>query len=49
VAHQGLIVEETLATQFGSAPDLGALPPGEGVVETTVGDGQAVRILVKKL
>ncbi|MGZ4697666.1 MAG: isoleucine--tRNA ligase [Oryzihumus sp.] len=49
VAHQQLIMEETLATQFGSAPELEALPLGDGVVETTVGDGQAVRILVKKL
>ena len=28
VAHQSLIMEETLATQFGSAPDLDALPAG---------------------
>ena len=28
VAHQTLIMEETLATQFGSAPDLDALPAG---------------------
>jgi isoleucyl-tRNA synthetase len=49
VAHQSLIVEETLATQFGSAPDLGALPAAVPTVDAVVGDGQAVRILVKKL
>lgn len=49
VAHQSLIVEETLATQFGSAPQLDALPQRADVVETTVGDGQAVRIKVMKL
>ncbi|WP_040162038.1 isoleucine--tRNA ligase [Mobilicoccus massiliensis] len=46
VAHQSLIVTETLATQFGSAADLSALP-GRGV-ETTVGDGVPVRIIVEK-
>jgi len=49
VAHQALIVEETLASQFGSAPQLEALPSRGDVVETTVGDGQAVRIKVMKL
>ena len=49
VAHQALIVEETLATQFGSAPELEALPSRDDVVETVVGDGQPVRIMVKKL
>ncbi|GAB49713.1 isoleucine--tRNA ligase [Mobilicoccus pelagius] len=46
VAHQGLIVGETLATQFGSAADL-TLLPGQGV-ETTVGDGLPVRIVLAK-
>jgi isoleucyl-tRNA synthetase len=49
VAHQSLIVEETLASQFGSAPQLEALPQRGDVVETTVGDGQPVRIKVMKL
>ena len=49
VAHQALIVEETLATQFGSAPDVDALPAALPTVDAVVGDGQAVRILVKKL
>jgi isoleucyl-tRNA synthetase len=49
VAHQSLIVEETLASQFGSAPQLEALPQRADVVEATVGDGQAVRIKVMKL
>ncbi|HEX5524408.1 MAG TPA: isoleucine--tRNA ligase, partial [Pedococcus sp.] len=44
VAHQALIVEETLAAQFGSAPELEALPSRDDVVETAVGDGQPVRI-----
>ncbi|MGE9806974.1 isoleucine--tRNA ligase [Janibacter sp. G1551] len=47
VAHQGLITEETLATQFGSAADLTALP-GQGI-EATVGDGQPVRVIVSSL
>ena len=49
VAHQSLIVEETLAGQFGSAPQLEALPTRDDVVETAVGDGQPVRIKVMKL
>jgi isoleucyl-tRNA synthetase len=48
VAHQQLIMEETLAMQFGSAGAAHALPEGEGV-EATVGDGRTVRILVRKL
>lgn len=49
VAHQALIVEETLATQFGSAPQLDALPAGEGTSEADLSDGEKVRIAVKKL
>jgi isoleucyl-tRNA synthetase len=49
VAHQALIVEETLATQFGSAPQLDALPRRDDVAEATVGDGEPVRIKVMKL
>jgi isoleucyl-tRNA synthetase len=48
VTHQQLIMEETLATQFGSAGSAHQLPEGQGV-EATVGDGQAIRILVRKL
>jgi isoleucyl-tRNA synthetase len=49
VAHQALIVEETLATQFGSAPQLDALPTRADVTEATLGDGEQVRIKVMKL
>ncbi|MGO4342266.1 isoleucine--tRNA ligase [Pedococcus sp. 2YAF34] len=49
VAHQALIVEETLATQFGSAPQLEALPERADVAQATVGDGEPVRIKVMKL
>ena len=49
VAHQALIVDETLASQFGSAPQLEALPQRDDVAETTVGDGEPVRIKVMRL
>ena len=49
VAHQALIVEETLASQFGSAPQLDALPDREDVATATVGDGEPIRIKVMKL
>ena len=49
VAHQALIVEETLASQFGSAPQLDALPDRPDVAQATVGDGEPVRIKVMKL
>ncbi len=48
VAHQELIMLETLATQFGSAGSAHALPEDQGV-EAVVGDNQPVRILVKKI
>ncbi len=48
VAHQELIMVETLAMQFGSAGAAHALPEGQGV-EAVVGDNQPIRILVKKL
>jgi isoleucyl-tRNA synthetase len=48
VAHQELIMLETLAKQFGSAGSAHALPEGQGV-EAVVGDNQSIRILVKKL
>jgi isoleucyl-tRNA synthetase len=49
VTHQGLIMEETLATQFGSAGQLDALPQRSDVAEATVGDGEPVRIKVMRL
>ena len=48
VAHQELIMLETLATQFGSAGSARALPQGQGV-DAVVGDNQPIRILVKKI
>jgi isoleucyl-tRNA synthetase len=48
VAHQELIMVETLAMQFGSAGAAHALPEGQGV-EAVVGDGQTIRLLVRKL
>ncbi len=49
VTHQQLIMGETLATQFGSAGQLDALPQRSDVVEATVGDGLPVRIKVMRL
>ncbi|HCE60611.1 MAG TPA: isoleucine--tRNA ligase, partial [Janibacter terrae] len=49
VAHQGLIVDETLAGQFGSAPNLEALPLGDGVVETELSGNERVRVKVTRL
>ena len=49
VAHQSLIIDETLAAQFGSAPQLEALPSRDDVAEATVGEGLPVRIKVMKL
>jgi isoleucyl-tRNA synthetase len=49
IAHQALIMDETLATQFGSAGQLEALPSRSDVAEATVGDGVPVRIKVMKL
>ncbi|UER54763.1 isoleucine--tRNA ligase [Kineosporiaceae bacterium SCSIO 59966] len=48
VAHQDLVVGETLAESFGAAGDLDALPAEDGVTQTTVGDGLAVRIRVER-
>ncbi|XVX18979.1 isoleucine--tRNA ligase [Actinomycetota bacterium] len=48
-AHQNLIVEETLAKQFGAAPQLDALPERDDVATATVGDGEPIRIKVMKL
>ena len=49
IAHQDLVVSETLADSFGAAGTLDALPPGQGVTEATVGDGLAVRVAVERL
>jgi isoleucyl-tRNA synthetase len=49
IAHQALIMEETLATQFGSAGQLEALPQRSDVAEATVGDGEPVRIKVMRI
>jgi len=48
VAHQEMIMLETLSTQFGSAGSAHALPQGQGV-DAVVGDNQPIRILVKKI
>jgi isoleucyl-tRNA synthetase len=48
VAHEKLIMLETLTVQFGSAGSAHALPDGLGV-EAVVGDNQSIRILVKKI
>ena len=49
VTHRDLIVEETLATQFSSAPQLDALPARDDVAEATVGEGEAARIKVMRI
>ena len=46
--HRDLITTETLASQFGCAPNLDALPQ-EGSVNATVGDGLPIRVVVKRL
>ena len=48
LAHEKLIMLETLTVQFGSAGPARVLPEGQGV-EAVVGDNQAIRILVKKI
>jgi isoleucyl-tRNA synthetase len=48
VAHEKLIMLETLTVQFGSAGSAHALPEDQGV-EAIVGDNQSIRILVKKI
>jgi len=48
VAHQELIMLETLSVQFGSAGSAHPLPEGQGV-DAVVGDNQPIRILVKKI
>jgi isoleucyl-tRNA synthetase len=48
VAHRDHLVAETLATQFGSSPNLDDLPLGAGVAEVTVGDGHRGRVQVRR-
>jgi isoleucyl-tRNA synthetase len=48
VAHQGTVMAETLAVQFGSAGTLDALALGDGVMETLVGDGLPLRVKVER-
>ena len=48
VAHQELIMLETLSVQFGSAGSAHPLPEGQGV-DAVVGDNQPIRILVKRI
>jgi isoleucyl-tRNA synthetase len=48
VAHEKLIMAETLSVQFGSAGAGHALPEDQGV-EAVVGDNKSIRILVKKI
>jgi isoleucyl-tRNA synthetase len=48
VAHQQLIMLETLSVQFGSSGSGHALPEGQGV-DAVVGDNRRIRILVKKI
>ena len=43
------LVDETLAGQFGSAPNLEALPLGDGVVETELSGSERVRVKVTRL
>ena len=49
VAHQHLLMTETLAQSVGASGTLDDLPAGDGVVEATVGDGQPVRVRVERL
>ncbi len=49
VAHQDLLMTDTLATQAGTSGDLEHLPLGEGVTEQAVGDGLRVRVRVERV
>lgn len=48
VAHQHLLMTETLAQAVGASGTLDDLAPGDGVVEATVGDGEPVRVRVER-
>ena len=47
LAHERLIMTETLAVQFGAAADLSALPPEVGT-DAVVGEGRPIRVVVTK-
>jgi isoleucyl-tRNA synthetase len=49
VAHQQMVMTETLATQFGSSGSTSDLPSDDGVLEATAGDGLAVRVKVERV
>ncbi|HEU4329698.1 MAG TPA: DUF5915 domain-containing protein, partial [Lapillicoccus sp.] len=49
VTHRDHLVGETLATQFGSSPNLDDLPLGDGVAEVSVGDGHPARVQVRRV
>jgi isoleucyl-tRNA synthetase len=49
VAHQALVMAETLAVQFGSSGTVETLPAGDGVTEAIAGDGLAVRVKVERI
>ena len=47
--HQEMLMNETLAVQIGISADVGDLPAGEGLSESTVGDGLQLRVRVEKV
>jgi isoleucyl-tRNA synthetase len=49
VVHRDHLVGETLATQFGSSPNLDDLPAGDGAHDVSVGDGHPARVLVRRV
>ncbi|MFI5074457.1 MAG: isoleucine--tRNA ligase [Actinomycetales bacterium] len=49
VAHRDHLVRETLATQFGSSPNLDDLAADDGAADVTVGDGHPARVLVRRV
>jgi isoleucyl-tRNA synthetase len=49
VAHRDHLVGETLATQFGSSPNIDDLPAGDGAVDVSVGDGHPARVQVTRV
>ena len=49
VAHRDHLVGETLATQFGSSPNIDDLPAGDGAVDVSVGEGHPARVQVRRV
>jgi isoleucyl-tRNA synthetase len=49
VAHQQLVMSETLAVQFGASGSPADLTAGDGVLETTAGDGLVLRVKVSRI